>query len=116
MGAPCGIDGGIGAEVRSLVVRFRRRRSPTHLGALLFQNCLAGQLDAVAFDGQNFHQHLVAFFQFVANIFDSVFRDFADMQQAVQARQNLDERAEIRQAADLTEISLPYLGRSRQIA
>ena len=65
---------------------FGRRRSTTHFRALLFQNCLAGQLDAVAFDGQNFHQHLVAFFQFIANILDSVFGDFADVQQPVQAR------------------------------
>ena len=78
---------------------------------MLFQDCLPGELDAVAFDGQNFHQYLVAFFQFVANIFNSVFGDFADMQQAVQAGQNFDERAEIRQTADLAEISLAYLGR-----
>ena len=31
------------------------------LGALLFQDGLARQLDAVAFDGQDFHQHLIAF-------------------------------------------------------
>jgi hypothetical protein len=57
-----------------------RRRSATHLGALLFQNRLARQLDTVAFYSQNLHQDLVAFFQFVANIFDSVFGDFADVQ------------------------------------
>ena len=100
------------------VVRFWRfwNRSPAHLGALLFQNGFARQLDAIAFDSQHFHQHLIAFFQFVANIFDSVLRDFADVEQAVEARQNFDERAEIGQAADFAEIGLPYFGRSRQIA
>jgi hypothetical protein len=73
-----------------------RRRSPTHFGALLLQDRLARQLDAVTFDGQNFHEHLVAFFQFIANIFDSVFGNLADVEQSVQAGQNLDERSEIR--------------------
>ncbi len=81
-------------------IRFRRR-SPAHLGALLFQNCLPGQLNPVALDSQNFHQHLVAFFQFIANVLDSVLRDFTDMQQPIQARQNLYERPEIRQPAHL---------------
>src|SRR5260221_2345870 len=93
------------------LIAFWRRRSPAHLGSLLFQNCLPRQLDAVAFDGQNFHQYLVAFFQFIANVFDSVFGDFTDVQQSIQARQNFDERAKIRPAADLDEIGLPYLGR-----
>ncbi len=104
-----------GRHVNSLV-SFRRRRRTAHLGALLFQNCLARELDAVAFHGQNFHQDLVAFFQFIANIFDSVFGNFADVQQAIQAGQNLDERAEIGEAADLAKISLTHLGRSGQIA
>jgi hypothetical protein len=99
-------------KIRCLA-RWFWKRSPTHLGALLFQNRLPGQLDAVAFDGQNLHQHLVAFFQFIANILDSVFGDFADVQQTVQAGQNFDERSEIRQAADLPEIGLPHLGRRR---
>src|ERR1039458_2031396 len=97
-------------------VRFRRRRRPAHLGALLFQNRLPRQFDPIAFDGQNLHQHLVAFFQFIANILDSVLGDFADVQQSVRARQNLDERAETSEPADPAEISLPYLGRSGQIA
>ncbi len=45
-----------------------------------------------------------------------MFGNFADVQQSVQAGQNFNERAEIRQPADLAEISLPYLGRGRQIA
>lgn len=34
-------------------------------GALLFENGLARQLDAVAFDGEDLHEDLVAFLQFV---------------------------------------------------
>jgi hypothetical protein len=85
----------------SSFIPFWRWRSPSHFCALLFQDRLPRQLDPIAFHGQNFHQHLVAFFQFIANIFDSVFGNLADMQQAVQARQNFDERPEIRQAAHL---------------
>ena len=46
---------------RSLCFR-RRRRSTAHLRPLFFQDRLARQLDAIAFDGQHLHQHLVAFF------------------------------------------------------
>src|SRR5262245_15697198 len=43
-----------------------------HLGALLFENRLARKPDAVAFYGEHFHQHLVAFLQFIANIGNAV--------------------------------------------
>jgi hypothetical protein len=93
----------------AVAVRWRRSTA-THLGALLFENRLARQLDAVALDGQNFYQHLIAFFQLIANVFNSVFRDFADVQQAIQAGQNLYKCAEVRQAADFSKVGLPYLG------
>src|SRR5262249_5400749 len=57
-----------------------RRRTASHLRALLFQNCFARQLDAIAFHGQDFYQDLIAFFQLVADVFNSVFRHFADVQ------------------------------------
>src|ERR1700682_5448858 len=47
---------------------WRRSFPATHLRALLFQNRLARQPDAVAFHGQHFHQHLIPFLQLVANI------------------------------------------------
>ena len=75
----------------------RRRFSATHLRALLFQNRFARQPDAIAFDRQHLHQHLVAFFQFVANILDAMLGDFADVQQTVGTGHNLDKRSEIRQ-------------------
>ncbi len=81
-----------------------------HLRALLFQNRLARQLDAIAFNRQHLDQHLIAFFQLVANIVDAVLGNFADVQQAVGAGNDFDERAEVRQPRDLAEIGLPYFG------
>ena len=51
-----------------------------HLRPLLFQDGLAGQSDAVALHGENLHQYLVTFLQFVANIRDAMLGHFADMQ------------------------------------
>ena len=95
---------------------FAHRRSSggegrsTHLRALLFQNRFARQPDAVAFDGQHLHQHLIAFFQFVANILDAMLGDFADVQQAFGPGNDFDECAEIRQPRDFAEVGLPYFG------
>src|SRR5207302_6104811 len=44
----------------------------THFCALLFEDGFAREPYAVAFDGQHFHQHLIAFFQFIADILDPV--------------------------------------------
>ena len=65
------------------------------LFALLFQHGFAAQLDLVAFERQNFYQNLIAFFQLVANLFNTGFGDFTDVQQAVGAGEDLDKRAEI---------------------
>ena len=90
-----------------------RRWSPTHFRALLFQDRFARQLDAVAFDSQHFHQHLVALFQLVANLFNSVLGDLADVQQAIGTRDDLDERSELGQPGDFAQVGLPYLSRRR---
>src|SRR5258706_4622739 len=93
-----------------------RRRSPAHLGALLFQDRLARQLDAIAFDGQHFHQYLVAFFQFVLDIFNSVLSNFADVQQTITAGDDFYERPELRQPRDFPEVGLSYFRTRGQIA
>src|ERR1700722_7536377 len=108
--------GGSGLTLDRSNCAFRRRSAATHLRALFFQDRLARQTDTVAFHCENFHQHLVAFFQLVANIGNSMLRHFADVQQAVGSRNNLDERAEIREARDFPEISLPYFRGRRQVA
>lgn len=86
-----------------------------HFGALFLEDGFTRQTDAVAFNGQNLDQHLVAFFQLVANVFDAMFGDFTDVQQAVGARNDLHESAEIRQAGDGAQVSLPDLGGSREV-
>jgi hypothetical protein len=58
------------------------RSATTHFRALLFQDSFARKANTIAFNGQYFHQHLIAFFQLVTNIFNAVLGDFADMQQA----------------------------------
>src|SRR5262249_56690314 len=54
-----------------------------HFGALLFQDGLARQFDAIAFDAQDLHQYLVALFQLIRDFADTVFRDLTDVQQSV---------------------------------
>src|SRR3984893_891237 len=95
---------------------FRWKLAAAHFRALLFEDSLARQTNAIALDGQHFYQHLVAFFQFIANVLNAVLRDFADMQQTVGAGDDLDERAEIGQPRHSTEVSLAYLGRGGQVA
>jgi hypothetical protein len=80
---------------------FGWRFSAAHLGALLFQDGLARQLDAIAFNGQHLHQDLIAFFQLVANIVDAVLGNFADVQQAIGAGDDFDECAEVGQPSYL---------------
>ncbi len=55
----------------------RRKLTAAHLGALLLQDGFARQLNAIAVDGQHFHQNLIAFFQFIANIVDAMLSNFA---------------------------------------
>src|SRR5258708_5630212 len=77
-----------------------------HLGALLAQDRFAGQLDAVTFHGQHFHQDLISFFQLVFHFFHAMLGDFADVQKAVGAGENLHESAELGQAHHFAQISL----------
>src|SRR5208283_1801243 len=95
---------------------FGRGFSAAHLGALLFQDGLARQLDAVAFDCQHLHQDLVAFFQFVTNIVDAMLGDFADVQQAVCAGNDFDERSEVGQARHRAQICLTHFGGCRDVS
>src|SRR5580700_5112046 len=95
---------------------FRRGFSAAHLGALLFQDGLARQLDAIAFDRQYLHQDLVAFLQFIANIVDAMLGNFADVQQTVGAGNDLDERSEVGQARHRAQIRLTHFGRSRDVS
>src|SRR5713101_1218783 len=64
----------------------------------------AREADLVALDGENFDEDLVAELQLVANVADAMLGDFADVQEAVGAREKLDESAELREANDFAKI------------
>ena len=102
------------AALSSTVLRWKF--AAAHFCALLFEDGFARQTDAVAFDGKHFYQHLIAFLEFIAHVLNAMLRHFTDVQQAVSSRDNFDESPEIRQPSHGTEISLPHLGCSRQIA
>ena len=88
----------------------------SHLGALFSQDRFARELDAIALNRQHFHQDLIALVQFVANIFDAMFGDLADVQQPVRSGEDFDERAEIRESNDFAKICLTNLRRRRNVA
>jgi hypothetical protein len=104
VGVPCDATAGaFGAESRAepgLVIS-GGGGAPPILARCSFRIALRDSLMRLPSTARDFHQHLVAFFQFIANILDSVFRDFADVQQSIQTRQNFDECAEIRQRLTL---------------
>src|SRR5579859_1294363 len=87
-----------------------------HLGALLLENSLAGEPDAIAFDGEHLDQHLIALFELIVNIGDAMLGHFTDVQQAVSTRKDFHEGAEFRKTNNFAEIGLAYFGNSGKIA
>src|SRR5262245_42015020 len=85
----------------SLALRFQQ--------SLLAQAYLAGGVDIDDFD-----QNLLALFQFVAYIFDTVRGDLGNVQEPIQPGENFDESAEVGDALHLAEICLVELGRGRE--
>src|ERR1700674_797501 len=77
---------------------------------------LAREANLVAFDGENLDEDLVAQLQLVANIADAMLGDLADVQEAVGAGEELDERAELRQADDFAEIGFADFGAGSDVA
>src|SRR6266704_1125487 len=77
---------------------------------------LAGEANLVALDGENLDEDLVAELQLIANVADAMLGDFADVQEAVGAREKLDEGAEFREAHDFAEIGLADFGASGDVA
>src|SRR5579862_1203072 len=57
------------------------RRFLCDLGALFLDQRLAAQLDAIAFDGQHLHHHLVAFAQLVLHFLHAMLGDLRNVQQ-----------------------------------
>src|SRR6185437_10259796 len=93
-----------------------RWSTATHLCALLLQDRFARESNASALDRQHFHQHLIAFFQLVTNIFNAMLGDFADVEQTFGAGDDFDECAKVGQPRDFAEIGLPYFGGCSQVA
>ncbi len=68
-----------------------------HLGALFAKNCFAREADPVAFNRKHLYQDLVAFLQFVANVFNAMFGNFADVEETIGSGQDFDKCTEIGQ-------------------
>src|ERR1700690_1521768 len=84
-------------------------------GLLVAQHGFAAQADLIAFDGQYFHENLIAFLQLVADGADARFGDFAYVQPAVGSGENFDESAEFRDAHYRAEIGLADFGGGRYV-
>src|ERR1035438_6314687 len=93
-----------------LVRASRRLALLLQLVPLLLQHRFPAQLDLVAFERQHLHQNLIALFQLIADGFNPILRDLADVQQTIGAGEYLDERAELHQPNHLAEIGLSNFG------
>src|ERR1700744_5386393 len=92
-----------------------RNLGQAEFGALLAQHSLAGELDAVAFDGEYLDEDLIALAELVLDLFHAVLRDLGDVQEAVGAGEDFDEGAELGETHDLAEVGLADLGHSGKI-
>src|SRR5581483_4675025 len=76
-------------------------------GVRLFERLFAAELDLSLFvDVQDFHHHLVALAQHVADTPDALGRELRDMQQAVGAGENFHESAEVDDLSHRTAVNL----------
>ena len=82
---------------------------------LFAQDSFPRKFDLVAFQADHFHHHLIAFLQHVSNVSDAALVDFGNMKQAVGAREDFDEGAEIRDANDFAAIRLAHFRCGRQV-
>jgi len=69
------------------------RFAATHLCPLFFENGLARKPNAIALNRKHFHQHLVAFLEFIADVRDAMLSHFADVEQAIRPGNDFDECA-----------------------
>src|SRR5216684_1077417 len=77
---------------------------------------LARQPHLVALNRKHLDQHLVAQLQLIADVANAMLGNLADVQQAVGARKQLDESAELRQPHHFAEVGLANLRRSGHFA
>src|SRR5690606_28795345 len=78
--------------------------------AALAQGLLAGEANlALAVDGDDLDQHLVALLQHVGDVLDPLVGELGDVHQAVGTREDLHEGAELHDAPYRAEVGLPDL-------
>src|SRR4051812_31796107 len=78
--------------------------------ALLREGFLAGEADlAGAIDGDDLHQHLVAFLEHVLHLLHPRVREVGDVHEAVRPGEDLHEGPELHDPPDGAEIGLPHL-------
>src|SRR5437763_842187 len=94
-------------RLRLLLLPSVSRRLATLLGKGLFPR--EADLPA-AVDGDDLHQHLVAFLEHVLDLLHSRVGEVGDVHQTVSAGEDLDEGAELHDPAHRAEIGLPDLG------
>jgi hypothetical protein len=70
----------------------------------------ARELDFIALFADAFDHNLLTFFQLVAHVAHAAIRNFRNMQQTVNARENFDERAEINNSGNRAEIRFADFG------
>ena len=93
----------------------RRALVEFHAGRTLGQR-LHRQLDATLFIGlENLDLHDLAFAEVVGHLLDALVRDLADMEQAILAGQQVDERAEVQDLRDRTLVDLADLDFRRDL-
>src|SRR5712672_1039819 len=77
---------------------------------------LAREPDLVALDREHLDQHLVAQLQLIANVANAMLGNLTDVQQAVGAREQLDERSEFGETHYFAEIGFADFRRSGYLA
>src|SRR5438445_10765776 len=104
-----------------LWLRLRRRRGRALLlsiaAALFRERLLAGKPDLPgAVHRDDLHQHLVPFLEYVLDLLHPRVREIRDVHEAVGAREDLHERAELHDPPHRAEIGLSHLRLLRQRA
>src|SRR5205085_4410201 len=80
------------------------------------QQRLAREFDLVALFADALDHDLLPLFEFVAHVADAMIGDLGDVQEAISARKDFDERAEINDARDRADVGRADLGLGRQTA
>jgi hypothetical protein len=81
---------------------------------LLCKDRLAGKLDLIAFFSDALHHDLLTFLELVTNVLDASIRDLRDVQQTIEAREDLDKCAKVDDTRNRSEIRFTDLSLGRK--